>query len=141
MNETMKRVLVTGGAGYKGCVLVPKLLNDGYEVVVYDLMLFGSKGLSPHPNLRIVEGDIRDAEGFASEVNGCDHVIHMACISNDPSYELDPDLSKTINFDCFEPLVLASKRAGVRRFVNVSSSSVYGVSDAQIGRASCRERV
>jgi nucleoside-diphosphate-sugar epimerase len=126
----MKRVLVTGGAGYKGCVLVPKLLNDGYEVVVYDLMLFGSKGLSPHPNLRIVEGDIRDSECFASAVKGCDHVIHMACISNDPSYELDPELSKTINYDCFEPLVLASKKAGVRRFVNVSSSSVYGVSDA-----------
>jgi len=57
-------------------------------------------------------------------------VIHLACISNDPSYELDPALSKTINFDCFEPMVLASKRAGVRRFINVSSSSVYGVSDS-----------
>src|ERR1035438_5569483 len=54
----------------------------------------------------------------------------MACISNDPSFELDADLSKTINYDCFEPLVIASKQAGVRRFVYVSSSSVYGVSDA-----------
>ena len=130
MNKTMKRVLVTGGAGYKGCVLVPKLLNEGYEVVVYDLMLFGSKGLSPHPHLEIVEGDIRDSGSFSATVDGCDSVIHMACISNDPSYELDPDLSKTMNYDCFEPLVLASKRAGVRRFVYVSSSSVYGVSDA-----------
>lgn len=126
----MKRVLVTGGAGYKGCVLVPKLLNSGFEVVVYDLMLFGSEGLAPHPSLNIIEGDIRDRQSFARAVEGCTYVIHMACISNDPSYELDPALSKTMNFDCFEPMVAESKRAGVRRFIYVSSSSVYGVSDA-----------
>jgi len=126
----MKRVLVTGGAGYKGCVLVPKLLNAGYEVVVYDMMLFGSKGLPSHANLEIVEGDIRDIARYSSAVKGCDFVIHMACISNDPSFELDPELSKTINYECFEPLVIASKQAGVRRFAYVSSSSVYGVSDA-----------
>jgi len=130
INRIMKRVLVTGGAGYKGCVLVPKLLNAGYEVIVYDLMLFGSRGLPSHPRLQVVEGDIRDAAGYAAAVKGCDYVIHMACISNDPSFELDPDLSRTINYDCFEPLVVASKEAGVRRFVYVSSSSVYGVSDA-----------
>jgi nucleoside-diphosphate-sugar epimerase len=126
----MKRVLVTGGAGYKGCVLVPKLLNAGYSVIVYDLMLFGSKGLSSHPNLEIVDADIRDNERYAAAVREADSVIHMACISNDPSFELDPQLSKSINYDCFEPLVLASKAAGVRRFVYVSSSSVYGVSDS-----------
>lgn len=126
----MKRVLVTGGAGYKGCVLVPKLLRAGYSVVVYDLMLFGSKGLPQHANLEVLSGDIRDVKHYASAVKGCDAVIHMACISNDPSFELDPGLSKTINYDCFEPMVLASKGAGVRRFVYVSSSSVYGVSDA-----------
>ena len=130
MNESRK-VLVTGGAGYKGCVLVPKLLNAGYSVVVYDLMLFGSEGLpKDHPRLQVVEGDIRDTAAYADAVRGCECVIHMACISNDPSFELDPDLSRTINFDCFEPLVKASKAAGVRRFVYVSSSSVYGVSDA-----------
>ncbi len=126
----MKQVLVTGGAGYKGCVLVPKLLNAGYEVVVYDRMYFGPLGLPSHPHLRVVDADIRDTGSFAAAVKNCNAVIHMACISNDPSYELDPALSKTINFDCFEPLVLASKRAGVSRFINVSSSSVYGVSDA-----------
>jgi nucleoside-diphosphate-sugar epimerase len=126
----MQRVMVTGGAGYKGCVLVPKLLNAGHEVVVYDLMLFGSKGLPQHPRLTVIAGDIRDTQAYAKSVQGCDSVIHMACISNDPSFELDPELSRTMNYDCFEPLVVASKKAGVRRFVYVSSSSVYGVSDA-----------
>jgi len=126
----VNKVLVTGGAGYKGCVLVPKLLNAGYQVTVYDLMLFASAGLPSHPRLEVVTGDIRDTPAYAAAVRGCDSVIHMACISNDPSFELDPDLSRAINYDCFEPLVAASKAAGVRRFVYVSSSSVYGVSDA-----------
>jgi len=126
----MKKVLVTGGAGYKGCVLVPKLLEAGYEVVVYDLMLFGSGGLPKHPKLTVVKADIRDLGAYSAAVRGVDGVIHMACISNDPSFELDEGLSRTINFDCFEPLVLASKKAGVKRFIYVSSSSVYGVSEA-----------
>ena len=126
----MQKVLVTGGAGYKGCVLVPKLLAAGYRVIVYDLMLFGSAGLPSHPNLKVVTGDIRDTAKYADAVTGCDHVIHMACISNDPSFDLDPSLSRTINYECFESLVLASKSAGVKRFVYVSSSSVYGVSES-----------
>jgi len=126
----VKKVLVTGGAGYKGCVLVPKLLAAGYEVVVYDLMLFGSEGLPKHPRLTVIEGDIRDTKKYAAAVQGCPLVIHMACISNDPSFDLDPSLSRTINYECFEPLVVASKAAGVERFIYVSSSSVYGVSDA-----------
>jgi nucleoside-diphosphate-sugar epimerase len=125
----VKRVLVTGGAGYKGTVLVPKLLRAGYDVVVYDLMLFGNY-LPSHPKLKVVEADLRDTARYATSVAGCDAVIHMGCISNDPSFELDASLSKSINYDCFEPLVLASKKAGVCRFINISSSSVYGVSDA-----------
>jgi nucleoside-diphosphate-sugar epimerase len=108
---------------------VPKLLKRGYAVVVYDLMLFGSAGLPTDPNLKVVAGDIRDTAKYSEAVTGCDYVIHMACISNDPSFDLDPSLSRTINYECFEPLVLASKKAGVKRFVYVSSSSVYGVSD------------
>jgi len=126
----MKKVLVTGGAGYKGCVLVPKLLDAGYAVVVYDLMLFGDQGLPRHPNLQIIKADIRDISAYTAALQGVHSVIHMACISNDPSFELDEGLSRTINYDCFEPMVVASKKAGVQRFIYVSSSSVYGVSEA-----------
>lgn len=126
----MKKVLVTGGSGYKGCVLVPKLLAAGYAVVVYDLMLFGSDGLPQDPNLTVIKGDIRDIPAYTAALAGVHSVIHMACISNDPSFELDEGLSRTINYDCFEPMVVASKAAGVKRFIYVSSSSVYGVSEA-----------
>jgi nucleoside-diphosphate-sugar epimerase len=126
----MSKVLVTGGSGYVGCVLIPKLLAAGHTVVVYDLLLFGSKGLPTHPNLSLVEGDLRDTPKIADNLKGIDSVIHLACISNDPSFELDPTLSKSINYDCFEPLVIACKTAGVRRFIYASTSSVYGVSDS-----------
>jgi nucleoside-diphosphate-sugar epimerase len=124
-----ERVLVTGGTGYVGHVLVPRLLAEGYEVVVYDSMLFGNK-IESQGNLTMIEADIRDTARFKAAVAGCDMVLHLACISNDPSFELDESLSTSINFDCFEPLVLAAKGAGVKRFVYCSSSSVYGVSDA-----------
>src|SRR5437899_4766344 len=125
----MTNVLVTGGAGYVGSVMVPQLLANGYRVTVYDILFFGREGLPDHPNLKVIEGDIRDTPRLATALDGIDVVLHLACISNDPSFELDEGLSKTINYDCFEPLVLAAKRAGVKRFVYASSSSVYGVSD------------
>ena len=109
---------------------MPKLLAAGYGVVVYDLMLFGSDGLPKHPNLEVIEGDLRDVPAFTKALRGVHSVIHLACISNDPSFELDSALSKAINFDCFEPTVVACKQAGVRRFIYASTSSVYGVSDA-----------
>jgi nucleoside-diphosphate-sugar epimerase len=123
-------VLVTGGAGYVGAVLVPKLLDRGYHVRVLDLFLFGQDFLPESPALELIRGDIRDQAVLARVLPGVDDVIHLACISNDPSFELNPTLSKTINFDAFEPLVRLSKEAGVKRFVYASTSSVYGVSDA-----------
>src|SRR2546426_5366239 len=125
----MTNVLVTGGGGYVGSVMVPQLLANGYRVTVYDILFFGREGLPDHPNLKVIEGDIRDTPRLATALEGIDVVLHLACISNDPSFELDEGLSKTINYDCFEPLVLAAKAARVKRFVYCSSSSVYGVSD------------
>src|SRR5437763_12368398 len=130
MERIFDRVLVTGGAGYCGARLVPQLLARGYRVTVYDIMFFGSQFLPRHdPNLRVIDGDVRDSAKFAAAVAGHDAVVHLACISNDASFELDEDLSTSINLNAFEPLVLAAKKAGVKRFVYASSSSVYGVSD------------
>jgi nucleoside-diphosphate-sugar epimerase len=125
----MTNVLVTGGAGYVGGVLVPQLLGNGYRVTVYDILFFGREGLPQHPDLTVIEGDIRDTASLAKAFRDTDVVLHLACISNDPSFELDENLSKTINYDCFEPMVIAARAAGVKRFVYCSSSSVYGVSD------------
>jgi nucleoside-diphosphate-sugar epimerase len=93
-------------------------------------MLFGDDGLPEHERLRVVEGDIRDTKALSKELEGVDSVIHLACISNDTRFELDPELGKSINYDCFEPMVAAAKEAGVKRFIYASTSSVYGVSDA-----------
>lgn len=125
----MSTVLLTGGAGYVGTQLVPKLLAAGHTVRVLDLFLFGDDvfdGIND-PRLEIVKGDIRDLPLVKRSMQGVDAVIHLACISNDPSFELDPNLGKSINYDCFRPLVKASKEAGVKRFIYASSSSVYGV--------------
>src|ERR1700687_2044314 len=130
MERLFDKVLVTGGAGYCGARLVPQLLSRGYEVTVYDIMFFGSQFLPrDNPNLRIIDGDIRDTVKFAAAVAGHDAVVNLACISNDASFELDEDLSTSINLNAFEPLVQSAKKAGVKRFVYASSSSVYGVSD------------
>jgi nucleoside-diphosphate-sugar epimerase len=130
MANRFKRVMVSGGAGYVGSNLVPKLLRSGYEVSVLDLYLYGEDLFSAYAGdyrLREVKGDLRDPTAVARAVEECDAVIHLACISNDPSFDLNPDLGKSINYDCFRPLVRASKDAGVGRFIYASSSSVYGI--------------
>ncbi len=134
--QSIRSVLVTGGGGYVGSQLVPKLIKAGYAVTVYDLFIYGEEVLNEikdSPLLKIVKADIRDSKKFEQSVQGIDSVIHLACISNDPSYELNPELGKSINFDAFLPMVESSKRAGVQRFIYASSSSVYGVkSDPEV---------
>lgn len=131
MNKRFDHVLVTGGAGYVGSLLIPQLLEQGYRVTIYDTLFFGDDFLpKANPNLTVIQGDIRDTAKLAQAFQGVDAVISLACISNDASFELDESLSTSINLEAFEPMVMAAKAAGVKRFIYASSSSVYGVSDA-----------
>lgn len=122
----MKKIFITGGAGYVGSELTKHLLNIGYQVTVYDLFIYGNT-LENNNNLNLVKGDIRDQDLLKQHLKGHDALIHLACISNDPSFELNPKLGKEINLDAFEPLVDLSKNAGIKKFFYASSSSVYGI--------------
>jgi len=122
-------VFITGGAGYVGAVLVPRLLQEGHRVTVLDLMIYGEDVLPKNPALTVIKGDIRNQALLKSSIQGHDVVIHLACISNDPSFELNPELGRSINLDPFRPMVEISKNAGVKRFFYASSSSVYGIKD------------
>lgn len=131
--QTPMTVVVTGGAGYVGSVLVPQLLANGHRVRVLDLYWFGEDTLDAVKDdrkLEQVKGDIRDQAKLAEVMKGADAVIHLACVANDPCFELDPALSRSINYEAFGPLVRVSKDSGVRRFVYASTCSVYGISDA-----------
>ena len=128
----MKKILITGGAGYVGAVLVPKLLNNGYKVTVYDLYIYGNDifdYLKYNDNLKQIKADIRNEKNLDNAIKEHDVIIHLACISNDPSYELNPDLGKSINYDAFIPLVKLAKKHKVRNFIYASSSSVYGIKE------------
>ena len=130
MGSKIDRVMVTGGAGYVGSVLVPKLLAAGFAVRVLDWCIFGDSCLDSvrdHPQFEIERGDMRDRELIERIIPGCDAIIHLACVSNDPSFDLDPELGKSINYDSFFDLVDVARRSGVSRFVYASSSSVYGI--------------
>lgn len=119
-------VLVTGACGYKGTVLVPKLLGAGHTVVAYDIMWFGNF-LAPHPQLKIVEGDVRGLN--AQDLIGIDAIIHLSSIANDPCGDLDPKLTWEISCLATMRLVDCAHRMGVKRFIYASSGSVYGVKD------------
>ncbi|MHB2018533.1 MAG: NAD-dependent epimerase/dehydratase family protein [Candidatus Xenobia bacterium] len=125
----MTKVLITGGAGYVGSVLAPFLMRHGYDVTVLDRFWYGRDVFDDGPVPRLVEADIRDAARLDDAMRGVDTVLHLACISNDPSFELEPTLGRSINLDAFPGIVTTAKRHGVRHFIYASSSSVYGIRD------------
>ena len=126
----MKKIVVFGGGGYCGSILVPQLLNEGWEVTVFDTFWYGVDHLPKVSNINLVQADVRDISKVKEALKGQEYVLHLACISNDASFELDEKLSTSVNLESFEPLVVEAKKAGVKRFVFASSSSVYGVSDS-----------
>ncbi|MEW6742661.1 MAG: NAD-dependent epimerase/dehydratase family protein [Planctomycetota bacterium] len=123
------KVLVTGGAGYLGSVIVETLLAQGAPVVVLDNLTYSAGGIAhllDHPGLELIEGDIRDPVVLARAVANVRCVIHLAAIANDPSGALDPELTRSVNYEAYFTLLDAARRAGVQRFLNASSFSVYG---------------
>jgi nucleoside-diphosphate-sugar epimerase len=126
---SIKKVLVIGGGGYVGSQLVPRLISLGYKVTVYDTFWFGSQHFKPYLNsgLSLVKGDIRNLTSLGENISNQDAVIHLACISNDPSFDLNPGLGKSINLDPFLALIQIAKKRHLQRFIYASTSSVYGV--------------
>lgn len=125
----MKKLFITGGGGYVGTRLVPAMLDFGYKVIIYDTFYYGNY-LNQNNNLISIKGDIRDKDKLSSSIPEGADVLHLACISNDASFALNPDLSRTINYEAFVDLVSIAKKNQVKRFVYASTSSVYGVSEA-----------
>jgi nucleoside-diphosphate-sugar epimerase len=120
------KVLVTGGCGYKGHVLVPKLLARGYEVIAFDIQWFGNF-LAPNPKLQVIKGDVRDVESVP--LDGVDCIIHLSSIANDPCGDLDPKLTWEVSALATMQLADKAKRRGIERFIYASSGSVYGLKD------------
>jgi nucleoside-diphosphate-sugar epimerase len=132
--EKMKKILVTGGAGYLGAVLVPKLLRRGYRVRVLDLFLYGDDSLFPKEfiqtnQLELIKTDLRNRAEVKKSLNDIDAIIHLAGISNDPSSDLDPQLTKDVNITAVQHLIDDARQARIPRFINASSSSVYGIKE------------
>ena len=126
----MKKIFITGGAGYVGSRLVPFLLERGYFVTVFDIMHYSANFLpKDNSKLNVIRGDIRDTNKIKESCKDHDYFLHLACISNDASFVLDEQLSQSVNFDCFEPMVVAAKKNKIKRFIYASSSSVYGISN------------
>jgi nucleoside-diphosphate-sugar epimerase len=134
-NKSQGRVLVTGGAGYVGTVLVELLLKKGYKVNVLDTFWFWDspeefvKAIKAgnNPNLRIIKGDLRNKSDIRKSLEGVESVIHLACVSNDPSADLDPKFTHSVNYDGSLNMIDLAKEKGVKRFIYASTSSVYGI--------------
>ena len=135
----MSKILITGGAGYVGSLLVPALLNDGHKVRVLDTFWFWESvnsfleetGIKGNKNLEVVEGDIRDRPKVAETMWNIDHVINLACISNDPCSDLYYDFTHSVSYEGVMNVIEHALLAGVKSFVHASSNSVYGIKEEE----------
>src|SRR5215813_13591840 len=117
-------ILVTGGAGYIGCVAVRQLLDKGEAVRVFAKLYFGDEGLADvADSIELVQGDIRSFD--PAVLDGCDAVLHLAGLSNDPTAEFNPKANEEINTAGTEIVAKACKAKGIRRFINASTCSIY----------------
>ncbi len=123
------KIAITGGAGYVGSALIPFLIDKGCEVTVLDTFWFGDHLPKTGKELRKIKGDIRRYEDLTRAFRGADAILHLACVSNDPSFEMNPKLGREINLDCFDTIRQAVQESGAKKFIYASSSSVYGVSE------------
>ena len=122
------KILVTGGCGYKGHVLIPKLLNQGHKVICFDTQWFGNF-FDHHENLTVVKGDVRNIEEIPFD--GIECIIHLASIANDPCGDLNPKLTWEVSALATMQIADKAKRLGVKRFIYASSGSVYGIKDEE----------
>ena len=128
-----KNILITGASGYVGTRLANQLIKNKFRNIInYDISLYGDDHLPKFKNYIYIKKDLRDIDAFSSVIQkySIDTVLHLACISNDPTFELKNGISKQINYDCFEDLVRISKQANVKKFIYASTCSVYGISDS-----------
>ncbi len=131
INLSNKKIFIAGGGGYVGAELSKFLANLGCKVTVYDLFIYGDDVIPNHKNIKKIKGDIRDKILLKEAMQYHSDLIHLACISNDPSFELDPQLGKSINLNSFRPFVEIALQSKIKTFVYASSSSVYGIKDEQ----------
>jgi len=120
------KILVTGACGFKGHILVPKLLARGFQVIAFDLQWFGNY-LVPHRDLAVIKGDVRNIDTVPLE--GVDCIVHLSSIANDPCGDLDPQLTWEVSALATMQLADQAKRHGVKRFIYASSGSVYGIKE------------
>ena len=136
----MSNILVTGGLGYVGSRACPLLLERGQTVRALDLALYGEYGLGTlkadsawdggwSSRFEWVNGDLRDESVVRSALDGIDTILHLGAISNDPTGEIDDTLTRQVNFDAIGMLLALAKEAGVKRVINGSSSSVFGIKE------------
>ena len=129
------RVLVTGHRGYIGAVLVPLLIEAGHQVIGFDMGFF--EGCAFPRGGYTEDTPPQDIRGISvDDVAGCDAVIHLAALSNDPLGDLNPDITYAINHRSSVRVARAAKRAGVERFVFASSCSLYGAGDTLLTETS-----